>query len=385
MNKYTLTLIRNVRKQLEEWLNEDKAIPHLDLYRFLHTLIGTSGTIGLFKAAEKSRELMKQLTEMEEKTWPRSELQEFLLPLISIFYYEEFANLEDFKERKEDWEGKKQILLMDDDPTLIMNLKDLLQENGWVVLTAGEPVKAVEAFADLQPDCVIINSHIAGGKGFDLINELRETANQQTTPIVLIGKGLTKEDRMKGYRFGADDLIESPLEMDELIVRLNRQLVRKQAIDELKQQTQSVTKEQSHPGKKLIHVGIVDDDPIIRTMLVDLIGKSQLMEGYTFNINAFKDGQEFCDSNWYLEHNEPYLIVLDGMMPRMDGIEVLQRLRELPSQGKFTIIMLTTRKSEQDITRAIRLGADDYLTKPFKLLELETRLGYLVRRIKHHG
>ena len=385
MNKYTLTLIRNVRKQLEEWLNEGISIPHLDLYRFLHTLIGTSGTIGLFKEAEKSRELMKQLTEMDEKTWTRSELQDFLLPLISIFYYEEFANLEDFKERKEDWEGKKQILLMDDDPTLIMNLKDLLQENGWVVLTAGEPVKAVQAFADLQPDCVIINSQIAGGKGLDLLKELRETANQQTTPIVLIGKGLTKEDRVKGYRFGADDLIDSSLELDELIVRLNRQLERKQAIDELKQQTQLVTKEQTLPGKKLIHVGIVDDDPIIRTMLVDLIGKSKLMEGYTFDIKAFKDGMEFFDSNWYLENNEPYLIVLDGMMPRMDGIEVLQRLRELPSQEKFTIIMLTTRKSEQDITRAIQLGADDYLTKPFKLLELETRLGYLVKRMKHHG
>jgi diguanylate cyclase (GGDEF)-like protein len=134
--------------------------------------------------------------------------------------------------------------------------------------------------------------------------------------------------------------------------------------------------------KKLVHVGIIDDDPIIRTMLDDLISKSKFTERFSLDIKSFKDGMEFFESNWHLKNNEPYIIILDGMMPRMDGLEVLQKLRELRYQERFTVMMLTSRKSEQDISRALQLGADDYITKPFKLLELETRLGHLIKRMK---
>ena len=81
--------------------------------------------------------------------------------------------------------------------------------------------------------------------------------------------------------------------------------------------------------KKLVHVGIIDDDPIIRTMLENLISKSKFTEEFTLDIKSFKDGMEFFESDWHLKNNEPYLIILDGMMPRMDGLEVLQKLRGL--------------------------------------------------------
>ena len=126
----------------------------------------------------------------------------------------------------------------------------------------------------------------------------------------------------------------------------------------------------------------MDDDPIIRTMLEDLISKSKFTDGFTVDIKTFKDGMEFIEADWHLNNNEQYLIILDGMMPRMDGLEVLQKLRGLSYQERFTVMMLTSRKSEHDITRALQLGADDYITKPFKLLELETRLGHLIKRMK---
>ena len=91
--------------------------------------------------------------------------------------------------------------------------------------------------------------------------------------------------------------------------------------------------------KKLIHVGIIDDDQIIRTMLGDLISKSKFTEESILDIKSFKDGMEFFESNWHSKKNEPYLIILDGMMNRMDGLEVLQKLRGLRYQERFTIIM----------------------------------------------
>jgi two-component system KDP operon response regulator KdpE len=73
----------------------------------------------------------------------------------------------------------------------------------------------------------------------------------------------------------------------------------------------------------------------------------------------------------------PDLIILDIMMPEMDGWEVCQRLREL---SNVPIIMLTARDIKGDIVKGLELGADDYITKPFKAKELEARIKAILRR-----
>ncbi|WP_338504007.1 response regulator [Sphingomonas kaistensis] len=67
-------------------------------------------------------------------------------------------------------------------------------------------------------------------------------------------------------------------------------------------------------------------------------------------------------------------VVLDAMMPQLDGYEVLRRLREMPATSTVPVIMLTARKGERDIVEALRLGASDYLAKPFMPEELIARL-----------
>jgi DNA-binding response OmpR family regulator len=382
MNKYKQTLIKNIRKQLEVWLNEPGTIGHTELYRFLHSITGTAATIGLGRAGDTAQSLMVQLAENEQREWTKAELQQFLLPLISNFYYEEYTNIDEIIGKRQELELKKLILLIDDDTNLIMYLKDALEENGWSVIAIADPERALHSLKELSPDCVIINSYIKGNRGQEVLISLRGMMNQPHIPVIMMSNGHSNGIRFESYQNGADDVMETSIEMEELMVRINRQLERKQAIDEWIHQTKSVLGNQNRNINRIINVGVVDDDPIIQTMLTDLMSKSKMIEEFTLNIKSFSDGMEFYDSKWYLESEHPYLIILDGMMPRMDGLEVLQMLRNLPNQEKFTIIMLTTRKSGQDIARAIQLGADDYITKPFKLLELESRLGHLIKRVK---
>ncbi len=66
----------------------------------------------------------------------------------------------------------------------------------------------------------------------------------------------------------------------------------------------------------------------------------------------------------------PDLILLDIMMPKMDGFEVLERLRESESTATIPVIMLTARKSREDMNKATELGAVEYITKPFKAVEV---------------
>jgi two-component system KDP operon response regulator KdpE len=113
---------------------------------------------------------------------------------------------------------------------------------------------------------------------------------------------------------------------------------------------------------------IADDDaPILRLVRTKLQN-----DGY--RVVTATNGQEAVD---LFENEQPDLIVLDIMMPIMDGIEALRRIRE---QSQVPIILLTARTAGRDKVRSLDLGADDYITKPFDPDELSARVAAVLRR-----
>lgn len=117
------------------------------------------------------------------------------------------------------------------------------------------------------------------------------------------------------------------------------------------------------------HILVVDDDPRI----TDLLRRILAYEGYSVAIAA--SGNEAL--NRLLEH-PPDLIVLDIMLPGLDGLEVAQRLRE--AGDRVPILMLTARDTVADRVKGLETGADDYLVKPFAPEELVARIKALLRR-----
>lgn len=79
-----------------------------------------------------------------------------------------------------------------------------------------------------------------------------------------------------------------------------------------------------------------------------------------------------------VEEGWPDLVVLDAMMPVMDGFEVLRRLKQTPAMRDIPVVMLTALKRDQDVLSALQIGAADYLSKPFNPDELVARLARLV-------
>ncbi|KPD01049.1 diguanylate cyclase [Geobacillus thermocatenulatus] len=132
--------------------------------------------------------------------------------------------------------------------------------------------------------------------------------------------------------------------------------------------------------RKTVKMAVVDDDVIVRTIVVDLLEHIARERKEQYEVQAFADGLSFVESSWH-EDRSPCLVILDGVMPKMDGLEVLRRLRSRRDAARYRVIMLTMRQSEEDIARALQLGADDYITKPFKRLELEARVSRLLKRM----
>jgi DNA-binding response OmpR family regulator len=114
---------------------------------------------------------------------------------------------------------------------------------------------------------------------------------------------------------------------------------------------------------------ICDDDPL----LVDLLEYRLAARGYA--VVVAEDGGKALRR---LQEMRPDAVLLDAMMPVIDGYEVLRQIRENPETARIPVIMLTARKQEQDIVAALELGANDYLVKPFIPEELIARLGRLI-------
>jgi len=116
---------------------------------------------------------------------------------------------------------------------------------------------------------------------------------------------------------------------------------------------------------------VVDDDAdILQVVKINLE-----LEG--FDVDTAEDGREAVDKAMA---EPPQLILLDIMMPRMDGLTALRRIRSHGSTGNTSIILLTARGLPEDRVRGLELGADDYITKPFDIGELVARVKAVLRR-----
>lgn len=116
---------------------------------------------------------------------------------------------------------------------------------------------------------------------------------------------------------------------------------------------------------------IVEDDESIRTML------EYYFQSLNYSVQAFESGEAMLDA---LDEALPRLCILDIMLPGMDGMEILRRLRASSRTAGVPVIMLTARASEMDKVAGLEQGADDYIAKPFGLMELQARVKALLRR-----
>jgi DNA-binding response OmpR family regulator len=120
----------------------------------------------------------------------------------------------------------------------------------------------------------------------------------------------------------------------------------------------------------MAHILVVEDE----RRLADLISRQLTMVGH--DVRVAEDGVTALEM---LERNPAGLVILDWMLPRLDGLEVCRRIR---AHSITPILMLTARAGESDRVLGLEVGADDYLTKPFGMPELLARALALLRRVE---
>ncbi|HVM66962.1 MAG TPA: response regulator [Acidimicrobiales bacterium] len=115
---------------------------------------------------------------------------------------------------------------------------------------------------------------------------------------------------------------------------------------------------------------VVDDDPVIQ----NLLALNFEMEGYS--VATANDGAEALDS---IAARPPDVVVLDVMMPKVDGIEVVRRMKADATTAAVPVLLLSARAQAKDVTAGLEAGADAYMTKPFDPADLLERVASLLK------
>jgi len=117
---------------------------------------------------------------------------------------------------------------------------------------------------------------------------------------------------------------------------------------------------------------VVEDDEAIRNLIV-----SQLQDA-GFDVSTACDGVEGLAS---IRNRRPDAVLLDINMPNMDGFAVLEKLKSDPATSELPVLMLSAQSSPEDIHRAVHMGADDYIGKPFETRQLLRRVNRILSKI----
>jgi len=120
-----------------------------------------------------------------------------------------------------------------------------------------------------------------------------------------------------------------------------------------------------------LRVLVVDDDPVI----LELLRINFEIEG--FEVFSASDGQEGLER---ARADRPDVVLSDIMMPRLDGLQLLARLRDDPATAGVPVVLLSAKAQNAEVQRGLALGADDYVTKPFDPLELIDRVNAVLAR-----
>lgn len=117
----------------------------------------------------------------------------------------------------------------------------------------------------------------------------------------------------------------------------------------------------------------VEDDPSIRDL------ETYVLNSTGMEAHGFEDGQTFWDA---LQECQPDLVLMDVMLPGIDGVELLSRMKASTQFRDIPVVMATAKGTEYDKIQSLDLGADDYLVKPFGMMEMVSRIKAILRRCK---
>jgi len=262
------------------------------------------------------------------------------------------SGIRDFVEKR-----VKQLLVVEDDPIQSQAITDLIGDGDVQTTTVSSGEGALQSLEDKTYDCVVLDLRLPGMSGFELIERIKADPRHRRLPVIVYtGRELTDEDKGRLHGLAQTVIIKDVTTMERLLDETALFLHRVEA--NLPERKQRVLRRiaKSDPQLAERNVLVVDDD------LRNIFALTSLLEGHKMHVQYAENGKRALAK---LEENPNIDVVLmDIMMPEMDGYEALRKIRERPQWHVLPVIALTAKAMKGDREKCLEAGASDYITKP---------------------
>ncbi len=224
-------------------------------------------------------------------------------------------------------ENGRVILAIDDDPDVIYLLRENLAEAGYRVVGALSGEDGLQKAKNLKPYAITLDIMMPSMNGWEVLHQLKADSTTRDVPVVVVS---IIDNKDLGYHLGAFDYLLKPLDRDAILSALSR----------------------VHQARGPLLV--VDDDPMVADMV------RQLLEGEPYQVTAVEDGQQALEA---IARDRPSVILLDLVMPRMDGFELLKRLKTDDRYRQIPVIVLTAKHLTADERSALQSSVRSVIEK----------------------
>jgi CheY-like chemotaxis protein len=261
-----------------------------------------------------------------------------------------FLKIEDMISRK-----VKKLLIVEDDEGMRKSIKELVGSTDIDIETVDEGSRAFELISQELFDCIILDLGLKGMSGFELLEKIRHNENARHIPVIIYtGKDLSRAEEERLQRFADSIIIKGAKSPDRLLAETTLFLHKMQKSLKMSSEDNLLTdKDEVLKDKKIL---IVDDD------MRNVFALSSVLEEKGLLITVARNGKEGISK--LNANHDIQLVLMDIMMPEMDGYEAMREIRKRPIWARLPIIALTAKAMKEDREKCIEAGANDYLTKP---------------------
>jgi CheY-like chemotaxis protein len=267
---------------------------------------------------------------------------------------------------------RRRLLIVEDDPAEQMSIRELIHHDDLDIISAGSGEAALDKMRNEHWDCVILDLKLPDMSGFDVLETLT-VENMDAVPVVVFtGRELSVEEDARLHTMARSIVVkgvESPERLlDQTALFLHR-VVEKLPPEKQKMLEQLHSSDEDLLGRTVL---LVDDDAR------NIFALSSLLERRGMKVLTATTGREAIS----LVESTPdlSLVLMDIMMPEMDGYETMQTIRENPAHRRLPMIALTAKAMKGDREKCLEAGASDYLAKPVNTDQLMSALRMWLHR-----
>jgi hypothetical protein len=268
---------------------------------------------------------------------------------------------------------RKRLLVVEDNPLVQLSITELLGHDDIDIETVETGKYAIERLYEEPADCVVLDLRLPDMSGFEVLEKIRDDASLSNVPVVVVtGRELSPEEDARLHTMARSVVVkgvESPERLlDETALFLHR------VVSDLPAEKQRMlerlhSSDENLVGQKLL---LVDDDAR------NIFALSSVLERRGMEVLTATTGREAI--NLLASGPEVAIVLMDIMMPEMDGYQTMEVIRANPAFRRLPIIALTAKAMKGDREKCLEAGASDYLAKPVNTEQLLSALRIWLHR-----